>query len=391
MESDFCRVAVHLGDGHLDTALPSRVAVAQLLPELLDLLEQNIGGCVPQTPAASLRLCPLGGSALDTSKSLSENGIRDGATLILTDQPPTVRPWPIGDPAKRLAVDYPSATSKWTSKDSRLAASLAAAGAAGLIGYLGVPGPPGAAHLMLGAAAAGTAAMIVGRIDAEHPALFTALGFGCTLVTLSALGATVIGTGGLQLAVLQAVAASGALVWAGRLTLMLCGLSRRVTAGLRADRVIEPIATDPPHILSAVVCAAACCALAAVIGIVATAPGPAELVLAGAVSAVALLAGRTHTDRIRRIAVFGCAGASCIATVSASVRLYPSLTPWLAAGILAVAAGLLWLTHTVTPPVLSPGFSRCFDAAELLVLASLVPLAFWSFGLYRLATDVSGR
>lgn len=391
MEPDFCRVAVHLGDGHLELALPNRVAVAQLLPELVDLVEQNIVGASLQTAAASLRLCPLGGSPLNTSKTLSENGIHDGATLILTNEPPTPHRWPIGDPAKHLAVDYPRTTSKWTSKDSRLAASLAAAGAAGLIGYLGVPGPPGGAHLMLGAAAAGTAAMIAGRIDAEHPALFTALGFGCALITFSALGATVIGADGLKLAVLQAIVSTGALVWAGRLTLMLCGLSRRVTAGLRSDRVIEPVPADAPHILSAVVWAAACCTLGAVIGIVSTAPGPAELALAGTVSAVALLAGRTHTDRIRRIAVFGCAGVSGIATLSAFVRLYPPLTPWLTAGVLIVTAALLWLTHTPAPPVTSPGLARCVDAAELVLLAALLPLTFWAFGLYRLATDASGR
>lgn len=356
-----------------------------LMPELCDLVKAGLPGLTWSMPR---RLRHFGGGVLDPSKTLSQNGIRDGSTLLFTADPPIVGRRPTVDPAAQLAADCALAGWVWTRALSRTAALLVAVAAAGLTGYLGVPGPPGPARLMLGAAAAATAATIAGRIDSNHPAVFTSVGFGGLLVAACALPAVAFGATGRHLAVLLAVAAVAALLWSVRLTVLRCGLSPRIT--VRSDRVAQPApTTTAPHTLSALVVAASCCALGAVIGIVATTPTSVGSALGATVATAVLLAG--HTDPIQRAATLSAAGLSAAAVIATAAVRHSTWAPWLVGALLAGVGVLLWLTHTVTAPRISPGPARCADATGLVLLASLPPLACWTAGLYRFTAEAAGR
>ncbi|WP_211207531.1 EsaB/YukD family protein, partial [Mycobacterium avium] len=73
-----CRVSVHWETQTVDVSLPAEIAVAELIPSLVDMLGAGDGG------AGRYRLSAPGAAALDPSTTLAHNHIGDGAILVLS-------------------------------------------------------------------------------------------------------------------------------------------------------------------------------------------------------------------------------------------------------------------------------------------------------------------
>jgi uncharacterized ubiquitin-like protein YukD len=78
-ETGLCRVCIHWGTTAADLALPAEVPVAVLIPSVVDALEVRH----PDQEAMRYQLSVPGASALDSSTTLAQNRIGDGAVLVL--------------------------------------------------------------------------------------------------------------------------------------------------------------------------------------------------------------------------------------------------------------------------------------------------------------------
>ena len=88
------RVSVHAGTSVVDLALPAAVPVATLIPSIVDILDDRDADRSGDLVAARYQLFRPGASALPASTTLAQNGIRDGAVLILSQfrtEPPASR------------------------------------------------------------------------------------------------------------------------------------------------------------------------------------------------------------------------------------------------------------------------------------------------------------
>jgi type VII secretion integral membrane protein EccD len=137
-ESDagLCRVSVHAGTAVVDLALPAGIPVATLIPPIVDILESRSAGSPGEPMAKRYRLSLPGAAALNASMTLAQNGIRDGAVLVLSQartSPPTHR---YDDVAEAVSVTLDART--WSQRQNRQATRLAGALAAGYLTGIGV-------------------------------------------------------------------------------------------------------------------------------------------------------------------------------------------------------------------------------------------------------------
>lgn len=79
-ENGLCRVCIYWGTTAADLTLPAAVPVAVLIPSVVDALEVRH----PDQDAVRYQLSVLGASALDSSTTLAQNRIGDGAVLVLS-------------------------------------------------------------------------------------------------------------------------------------------------------------------------------------------------------------------------------------------------------------------------------------------------------------------
>lgn len=377
MESDVCRVALHAGDRHVDLVLPNAVAVGLLLPPLCDIVD-------PAEAGRPRQLCAPGRPPLDASKTLPENGITDGDTLVLAAAPAPAPVPPALDTAERL-VRSTASTAPWTPAESRSAALTVTVVLAGIGGFLAVPGSPGVPHLLLAASAAGGAAAIAARVTGSGRTAFAAQAFGCALIAAATLCTSVLGGTAHHTGLLLATVSTAVVVSAGRLTLLLCGLSSD------ANRDLDPDARDEAEpapfaarCLTALVLAGAG---AATLGVFLTLASPAwvDCGLAAAVAAALLLRARAQRALPQRIGLLVAGTAGTAATLVAARHLNPALAPWLCALVAATTAGALWFGYRAAPRV-APVARHVATLAECAVLAAIVPLTAAGFGLYDAVT-----
>jgi ESX secretion system protein EccD len=88
------RVCVHAGTAVVDVALPAGLPVAILIPSIVDILAGHDADSCGDLEAKRYLLSLPGASALDTSKTLAQHDIRDGAVLVLSQSwapPPAPR------------------------------------------------------------------------------------------------------------------------------------------------------------------------------------------------------------------------------------------------------------------------------------------------------------
>lgn len=367
MKSQTCRVAIHSSAGHIDLMLPRDVPVGVLLPDVCDLVGM---------PARWLGR--PGHPPLDPEKTLSENGVDDGALLVQTvDQPPPALP-PVLDCAAGLARQ--SDTEAGAAVDRRAAAAMIAVPLAAVGGAFAVPGAPGVPHLLLGACTGGVTATIAARRVAQGRTAFTAIAFGCALIAAVTLGVTAFGGGVALAGTLLATAAVGVVVGAGSLTLLICGISPTVSRDLSPDTSGQvSVSAFAPQCLTAVVLAGAGTATVGLLFTVSARAAAAQCAVAAVVTVALTLRARAHRPAVRRGALLLCGTLCAAMTLVTAWLAYPGAARWLGVGALAAAA-LAGGFDTRHQP--SPAAGQLVRVAEYAGLLGVIPTACWALGLF---------
>jgi type VII secretion integral membrane protein EccD len=131
------RVCVHAGTAMVDLALPAGVPVAILIPSIIDILASRDADSFGDSEAKRYQLSPPGASALDTSRTLAQNDIRDGAVLVLSQSwtpPPAPR---YDDVAEAVSATLDTAARPWSQPQRQHATRLAGAVAASCLSGIG--------------------------------------------------------------------------------------------------------------------------------------------------------------------------------------------------------------------------------------------------------------
>ena len=441
MSDTFFPVTVVGSRRRLDVSLPADVPAAELLGELVGLLDEPVDG-----PPPRWGLVRLGGQALDGERGLAAQGVSAGALLFLRDLASPVTPPVVDDYAGAVAAAIEAAPGRWT--PAHLQGLLVLAAAAWLVG-LGALALVQVAEdvtvasplFLLAAAAAVLGGAVAGRL-----AGFPLTGAAPTLAALPLWGAADIGSAplaGLEDALVVAVvlapaaggglgarlatreatpAAAGALAAAGPWALTLAACAWRGAAppagaavlvpltlaglrmlpwavarltGLEGERgpaAIEARAVRARRLLAALTAGGAV-TLAAGCVVLAVQPGWWARALASAAAVAALLQGRRGRFTVDVVPM-----ALVVLTTLVTFEL-----PFAAAALrepdrldgpavlLATAAalallGLLWRRGRL--PV---GVRRQLGRAEALAAAATVPLALGMLGLYTAVQAFAAR
>ncbi|MEO6792430.1 MAG: EsaB/YukD family protein, partial [Mycobacterium sp.] len=221
-DSGLRRVAVHADTVHADLALPAGVPVAALIPSVVDLMALRDG---PAT-LRPYRLGQPGRAPLDGSKTLAQQGIRDGTMLTLSRVERMTAEPRFDDPAEQVAATVRAAARPWTPVARRLAAVLAASVLAGVTGFVAVPGGPGTPNALLAVAAAGTVAALTVPSSGASPPVRATLHCLAGLAVLAAVVGMASVVTGISLQAIGAAAAAvavGLIRVAGRVAAMIAG------------------------------------------------------------------------------------------------------------------------------------------------------------------------
>ncbi|BDX34080.1 type VII secretion integral membrane protein EccD [Mycobacterium antarcticum] len=401
-------------DGHpvaVDVSLPSAVPVADLLPAIVELVDDRaLGG----DTARRWRLDRLLGGTLEDWSNLRDNGIRDGDVLVLVaDGLPELLPMR-GAPCQVAAEARAPATtvdvagigcglaallaatafastagSDAATLNAMLAAVCAVAAAAVTIatryatapslatvlstsaaGFLAVPSGPAAPNAFLAATASACASLLLLRLSGRASAALTATTTGSLVTAIVTVVAIPPSAAGAALATL----ALAVLALAPRASVLVTGLGPESWQSEPADR-----ARAGHAVLSGLVvgsAAGSACGVA-VVAIVADAVSNARAsIFATVVGAVLLLRSRTYVDPVRRNTLSATGLACVIAGLLLVVATHPARLG-MVAGLLLIA-GLSGLRR----PTCGATASRMLDRLEYVALAAVVPTACWVAGAY---------
>ncbi len=112
--------------------LSAAVPVESLIPAIVDAVAEA-GGVEPTVTAVAYQLSRLGGGALNPSKTLADNGIRDGCTLMLIRSAMEFVPLSYDDEAEAVSATVGEAARAWTRHLTRLIGGLV------LVAWLALP------------------------------------------------------------------------------------------------------------------------------------------------------------------------------------------------------------------------------------------------------------
>jgi ESX secretion system protein EccD len=434
------RVSVHAGTAVVDLVLPAAVPVATLIPSIIDILDDCGADRSSDRPANAYRLSPPGAPALHASTTLAQNDIRDGAVLILSQSRAELPAPRYYDVAEAVATTLDADARAWTRRAARLTAAVAAsfftgiggvtlvrntfsdtttrhvgatagiAAMAGLIallmahraardpiagltlslvasafaalaGFMAVPGASGAPNVLLAAMAAAVTSVLAIRITGRGVVALTAVLCFSMIAAGSAFAAVITAAPLRTIASISVLVSLGLLGTAGRISIVLAGLSPQlsddaclVTRAIRADTWLTSLlaAFSSSAAVAAVVTAAAargsgaprsgCIAFSAVTG--------------------ALLLLRARSADAKTTLVFVISGIVTIGTTFAVFAAgAPGRDPWIAAvtAMLVAAAVYVDLAPVMSP---SPVLRRCVELSEYLALVAMAPLACWICGFY---------
>lgn len=429
-DSGLRRVAVHAEGASADLTLPATVPVAELIPSIVD----TMGAA---TPGARYRLARLGAAALPNSTTLTQNGIRDGAALILSREtlaPPAIRfdddaeavSAMLGSPASsgRLSrttaavaavcftavaalalVRYACVASRPV--DAAAAAAALAAMAAlttavvilrirrdpiagltlGLIattsaaaaGLLVVPGTPRAPHVLLAAMAAAVTAVLAVRVTRCGVIILSATACGAAVIAAATLARVTIGAPPHVIGAVTALACLGLIELAPRLSIRLGGLAPSI------DQECPPHDTELTAnalyadrwltiLRTGFAGAAAIDAVAAAIA--------AHRAIALAVITGSLLIAHARIDRARA-SLFTVTGITTIATAFViGIAGLPRQALWIAALAAAAAVAALYLGFLAPAITLSPVARRGVHALGCIAFTVVAPLTCWTCGAF---------
>jgi type VII secretion integral membrane protein EccD len=295
-----CRVSVHAGSAVVDLALPAGIPVATLIPSIADILgDRGVGG-PGDGQARHYRLSRPGASALNPSTTLVDNGIRDGAVLVLTESATPLPAPRYDDVAEAVSATLDAAAPPWRHlrlatrlAGAIIAGSLTAVGALVLVGnafrvnaagsaasvsasagvlallcaaiayrtwrdaiaglalsviatelwavagFLAVPGHPGTPNVLLAATAAAVASVLAMRVSGCGSVTLTAVSGVAMVVAVASLVGVITAAPLRAIGSVSALLSLGLLGLAARLSIVLAGLSPRLPSA--PDReTIEP-------------------------------------------------------------------------------------------------------------------------------------------------------
>ncbi len=429
----------------IDLALPSDVAVASLLPMVLEMAGESTadGG----SRHGGWCLARLGGEAIDPDRPLSSLGVVDGDLLQLrrrSDNPP---PPLFDDVVEAIAVSTPDSYRPWTEHTARTL-GMVAGGLALLTGAVALllagPGHGVAAAAGGGAVVTLVAGAVIARVyDETSTGVLVAagslpLGFvsglyvvpgnvhaenlvlACTLALVLAVASIMVLGDGITPFVASATAAAlGALAFlaaslvdrpdAGiaaaaaavalggisalpRLTIQLSRLPMPQIPGNAQDLQQDPGFPDYTTIerraglahqyMTGMIIGSG--AVAAAGAVVASTDGALGIVLAVVVAAVLLLRARSYANGSQAIALL-VSGMAAVAGLLVGLMATAGQSGSLLAvfvGLLALATLALILGVVLPRRRFSPVLRQSVDVAEAVLIAAVLPLALGVLDLY---------
>lgn len=425
MRNALCRLTVahDRGDNfhEVDLALPRSIDLCALMPAIVELAH----GTTAAVTGIGWRLLHVDGQPLEHAMTLEENDVHDGTTLLLTAAVPPKPVWRPSDVSQiavqltdiderppRLSVAgclvaavAAAAALGWSATpaalatagcltvvaavaavlavrayvDGALAATLSVAAVifAAATGFAAVPGAPGAAHVLLSAAAALSAAVALLRLTRCATTWLTAIATAAVL-TAAVTGVAVgwhlpAATTGASLA----AASLAALSVAPRISMLVTGVgpSPPDAPVPDTDRVGQAHRVLTGVIVGATSAAVLGCGIVTCAVLTVGAAKVSATAFVAVTAAVLVLRTRTHADPARRTAlgtggIFTATACFAIAAGALSGHVH-----WLS--LLAVVAGVAGLTRPVSPVT-----QRVVDVTEYLAVAAVVPLACWVAGVY---------
>jgi type VII secretion integral membrane protein EccD len=417
-EVSVSRVCIHADrDGdpqEVDVALPSGAPVAELLPAIVELVDDRPWAA---DVARRWRLDRPSGDGLEESLSLADNGVRDGDLLVLSsDQAPVfgplrrtayhavttaqsrvLHPWDqlpdcacvlagvlaalmlastAGSPGAAVnaviaAVCAAAATAATVAAGHDLASGVMAVALVCATGFLAVPSGPAAPNVFLAATAAFTAALLLQRVSGRTVPALTAAAALSLLTAAATLVALPVGVVGAALS----TGSVALLAVAPRLSVLTAGLGSGHHQGDAAARAVTGHAT-----LTGFVAAGAAGAGSGVV-VVAMAPNvtaPGAITFTTVIAAVLLLRARSYVDPPRRIALAAGGLVSVVTVVYLTVSAHRGLVG-AAAGVLVIG-GLL----AARRPRFGAPVARLLDVLEYGALAAVLPAACWMLGGFHL-------
>lgn len=389
-----CRVSLHADEVQVDLALPAGVPIAALIPSVVDILAARGGKRPAAAAVAPYRLSCPGVTALDSSKTLAQHAIRDGAVLLLT-RASTELPVPrFDDPAEQVSATVSARTRPWTPRATRLTAGLVAVWLAAVAGFVAVPGGPGAPNALLAATAAAAVAVAAMQV-AEAGPIMTAVCCLAVLAAVAALAAVLTRVSPQVIGAVTAAVSLGLLQLATRLSIGAAGLSQLPQQPRKPGSSsvgIDDNTIRAHDLLAGLVAALSAATTLGVVGAAVGvhtggAPRFGGTALAAVSGAALLLRARWHTDRSQIAALVAGGIAALSVALVAAVLTAPQHLPWLCATAAALAGAALYLGFAA--PVLSPVTHRGIELLEYLMLAGVVPVACWVCGCYGAARGLS--
>jgi type VII secretion integral membrane protein EccD len=416
-----CRVAVHAStDGgctDVDLTLPAGCPTGTLLPSIVDAVHGRDAEQVDGT----WHLSRVGGAALDPSRTLGDNGIRDGDLLLLAPlglPPPRRR---VVDPCRAVTEPAPvppvvagvapallllaaATAAGWAGRHSGSLITVAAAAAVCVVAAVQAVTSRRAWLPEIASPAFAVVAAVVAVPDdlwpstsllAASAALAVSLtvaralsGPSVVLIAAAAVAATVCAVAAGALAVPVAPPTAGAVLTVAA----VAGLSAAPTlaaamSGLTPGRIgaDDGRAARGHLVLTGLVAGwAATAALGVTVG--AGAGGSmAAVVFALDVAALLALRARSHADPVRRASLRYAGMTAGAAALLGAAHHAPAIATWLSLG---VAAGLLAVPRL---PALSanPLRLRALEVAECVTLAAAIPLAVWVSGGFAALRSLS--
>jgi type VII secretion integral membrane protein EccD len=437
LQSDMRRVAIQTDAGRLDLALSAEIAVAAMIPAIVDVAVAA-SSAVPLAVPTSWQLTRVGGSALSSRHSLQANGVNDGDLLVLTHIEPA-ETVPVDDSIAAIATSL-GRVPRWTQLSSRAAgvavslccgglaafallrgagaetamiagslgiaafigavmcarvcsAPIAEATLAGLAvicataaGYVSVPGDSTAPKLMLAAASCATASVLAIRWVGNVITVFVATATFGALIAVGTCPGLVAPLGTAATGSILAATAMAVLASAARIAL---SASRLPVPRLpdASGRSVDGTAYADDDVLRAhamatgLICGSS---VAAALGAVLAASGatPAGALFAIVVGLATALRAGSHVDLVQSGALMF-SGAVCVAAAFVwSVNAWPQHAHWVALVAAAVAVVSVRLSATSAPPNVSPFARRCGDLIEYGALAAVIPLACLLSGVF---------
>lgn len=422
--STLCHIAIQAGGGEVELTFPADIPLITLLPGAFDVIAE--AGLWTDDPLGQdLALAVPGYGPLDGRKSLTDNGIRNGAVLVLValaDQPSQ----PDFDRATAVSKGTQTAVDRWSPATAAVAAVLAGGCLAALLASLLIfllLQPYSPSHLVVGAGfcALAITVMVLARRYRWSPkancvsgiasivliAITAALSLptrsvGSTVLLsvatcgVSAMGASrLLGCGTRIFTVITGISAVlstavfGAVLnwWAAQaigpilILVALVLLTSAPRIALRSEYISTWTDSVPDRLTTLIVIAGASTGAGSLLLVMTGPPTPVTIGAAALANANLGLHAHRYRDIPKHASLVFSAAISGTGVVWALALAYSSTVPWLCVGVLA-AAGIAYSLYR------SPSDRIC-RALENIATASVIPLSCWAGGLFSAVRGLS--